>query len=1395
VPGNLPDEPFTDGGGTGKFKCVGFASVETGAHPNPLQAKIATLTVFDAKRRPLAKSVVQRGSGFTGLDCGALVRVALAQPALRARVTLVCFAAPATVRALRGDGTLASTATTHTHGQAEMLTLAGPHIAALEIVAPSDETWLTDLCVSAEVAGAAATAAEGAAVELVHTATAATGTSIDGRSLTCYRYRVQLGAPHQLVEVGAQVPAFLAIALREGKAVDSRHVANANGLQAAAFAWRGADEVLIYTGTRVSELTICVDPPQTPDDEEREWSSVPYLARGIQLPARAVNPALTSAGDESALANSRLIAGETLDPTAFADLADTRNTTASAGTASPMWFTTRVREKLTDPFIEMRPWPYALSLGVDATVRRALGFGYLDAGAGLTAGAHYDYRITGRFLRRDLQETLFAFHTIPSTTTLPATFHLDRVRVTTPAPTIVELYPPVPAAALRGTSRKGIAFSPKLALGFDLPVLRVVLELEPALMGTVGYSAKTSDFIPGLSGSVFTGTITSAQPVTLDFPEPIDTLELTGSGFLYGVRLPSPTPGDPTDVIDGTLVLLGAQYAATSPPAPPPALGTTNLQQPIVPVDPAVTAPQAPDALGFTLRWVPPALGAGATAPWPTDLGAVPPSDVAGFLLERRRVDTGGAFTTISTSTLPTVFFGNRGARSDPPQLYFGMDLLSVFPEVSQPVPPVDPWISVDDVLHSAANPAGPPPGSLHQYRVSSIDAIGRRSTATTVGSVVRLEKHIAPPAPTGPDGAPPAGTVRPAGVRARVLQASDPDLATDDRTLLGASTNAVVLEWGWTASERARDEYATEFRVYWQSLPPDLVSGTLHGPATLAGGVYEMSCTLDQAVAADEMKGRYFLAPTYPFKVAGHGAGTSITVQIESSVLHPEIVPSDAAISFSPAPTGADLRPAGWEERTAVVPITVSAPVPFVFRDRLTLNATHTRARVWVGVSSADAQSYIADELPATALNGGRPGNESSTAAVSVEARYLGRPTFVVPPPLPNVPEDVSPEPAGDTVAVTVDLPTHLPAVVIPAGHSVVVDRFSIGALVSALSRRSDGTIGVRFPDQTTASYTPANSADQTAMLAELATSEPARIENRFLMDALLRYPTQFEVLWQRALPVAVPFAAITDTLPSKADRWLYRVRLADQADHVSEGAAIVPRMIRVASTRTPGAPSVQMTNSTTDSLAVSARVRDAFDLKWLVLFTLAVPDPSPLDSRLRDSAKLLRIPNRRDLYPTDGLRLRLADGTLLSPAMAVDIHAAGTVSPPDVIVPATLTPGYGKRVSVWAVTMTRDGMPSRFTGPTTADTAPPPLVVPALTVTQASGTDTASWPLVTVAAEISLERSTDGGASWTRVSPWLPTTATTFVLRGSGPRRYRLVLRGTKGQPTATGSGVVPA
>ena len=167
------------------------------------------------------------------------------------------------------------------------------------------------------------------------------------------------------------------------------------------------------------------------------------------------------------------------------------------------------------------------------------------------------------------------------------------------------------------------------------------------------------------------------------------------------------------------------------------------------------------------------------------------------------------------------------------------------------------------------------------------------------------------------------------------------------------------------------------------------------------------------------------------------------------------------------------------------------------------------------------------------------------------------------VPAALPAVPEQASPEPMGNTVRVSLDLPALLPAITV-AGNVRVVHRLPASVLTTALSQaNSNGSFGVLFPDGTTASYTLANPADRAALMAEIASGEPVRVEGRFLVDLLSNNRAAFEPLWERLLPNPVAFAGVVDELPSKAERYLYHVRLADPAGHISAEWALLPRLV----------------------------------------------------------------------------------------------------------------------------------------------------------------------------------------------------------------------------------------
>ena len=69
---------------------------------------------------------------------------------------------------------------------------------------------------------------------------------------------------------------------------------------------------------------------------------------------------------------------------------------------------------------------------------------------------------------------------------------------------------------------------------------------------------------------------------------------------------------------------------------------------------------------------------------------------------------------------------------------------------------------------------------------------------------------------------------------------------------------------------------------------------------------------------------------------------------------------------------------------------------------------------------------------------------------------------------------------------------------------------------------------------------------------------------------------------------------------------------------------------------------------------------------------------------------------------------------------------------------------------------------------------------------MTRQDGADLAVWTEPAATVQVSLERSRDGGGTWERASPWLPSTVTQRSMPTPlEPRLYRLLLRGRRGAP----------
>jgi hypothetical protein len=276
--------------------------------------------------------------------------------------------------------------------------------------------------------------------------------------------------------------------------------------------------------------------------------------------------------------------------------------------------------------------------------------------------------------------------------------------------------------------------------------------------------------------------------------------------------------------------------------------------------------------------------------------------------------------------------------------------------------------------------------GTYHQYRIRAIDTVGRVSADWTLSNVLRLEKHVPPPLPAGPQPEPaliedPDGSAHfasPPGVKARVLVVKDPSLTANDLAILGSHKNAIVLDWGWRDSERQTDSLTTEFRVYYLHDSPVVIPGEITS-VTAAGQGWDLGFQTNRTLTDGECVGQWLSSNGYPFRIDSLTGGPPVVVHVEAARANPAVAPVVGPAFFGRPLSSDHQRPASWEARAAVIPLTAASSYRYVFYDLLNLSPDNPRESIWVGVSAADSQDYVPDELPAAVMNGGRPGNESS--------------------------------------------------------------------------------------------------------------------------------------------------------------------------------------------------------------------------------------------------------------------------------------------------------------------------------------------------------------------------------------------------------------------------------
>ena len=1388
-------------------ECARF--LQSGLYPNPYSNSGYQLEVYSQNGRKRKMNNVIQIERFTGLDTAAKVHIIPKSPVESLKLNFVHFSVSPEIELLDNRGKIIEKIQPDVkEGMEFSITLeAKTALKEVRLKSPKGKTILLAVCPIVKENDSntdeIATDKKAFLTDSVHDTAEFNSPSLMMRSTTslnpkniCRLYIVNFKRMNHLVRLKAGYGAYLLVAFSQNKAVHTELVPASTTPIGISLENKFIDKLHIYVQVELKYLLICVEEDESYEEEEKEWSSVPYLVKGLQLPLKFFNPSLSNNNDEDNLAQSRVIGAEVLDASAFRKMADFMNTTGKdPDHVSPMEFFTRTKERVNDPPIDIHSWPYGISTVLKPEWRRALGFGFLDKDSNLTSGSAYDYRISGYFRRRDIEEKLLSFRTIPDGLLLPRQFSMEEITITTNKGLKISHYPDIPSTALRKTARKGIKVEPvgfgsySLKLSLAEPVTDIVLELEPSTMNNFRYEAESSGFFSGMS-SLFADPVPEKERVHLSFPDPVSEIRFFGSALIYGFRLnPIPAGEDSNKVVKKSVILYHVIYQDSPKPVAPSFLGTTNLQQlPIVGDSELIVANPRND-MGFRLIWIPPLNGSIPAPIWPEDLDAFPPFDALGFHLERRRVDVSEAFIPIDGEKSDTLFMGSRQGSMDPQPVAFGVDILKLFPQVHPPKQPIEIFMEAQDVLFSSATKIGVP-GGLYQYRIFAVDVLGRKSATPTDGSVVRLEKRVAPPQPGAPN-IPANGDVGFAGVKVSVLQASDPELSSSDQALLGSSTNALVLDWGWSPKQRQMDPFAREFRVYWQSVVPDLIYGSFTGPPVPSGSYYDMPAELQQSVSANQYSGHYVRAGEFPFKIKSHTGGTNITIRLEKFAADPSRMPQQGDFVLSASLSGENVRPSKWQSRTEVIPITSQENYQYIFRDALTLSAANPKERIWVGVSTADDQYYISDELPSSALNGNRPGNESSIAVGYAQARYYGRPIFTVPPPLEDVPEISTNEPVNTSIDLELDLPVIYGIdLTVPAGHKIVLEQIPSAVLLNMIGTTPSDQIEANLPDGTSPTYTLANPVDHSNFVSQIKDGVPQAIEGKFIMNFLIRFKTELDELWTRVITTPVNYGTQKVILKADPERYFYQIRLVDAAGHISEAGAIMPGIVRTRSVRVPDAPALKAKSSNDDQIHLKIEFRDQFDLKWLILFAHESDIINPPDESTLKKAQFLRLPNRMDLYPDDGIRVRLRDGSILAPISSMLVSTA-TLEGDIRKIENDITLNLDKRVALWAVLMSRDGIASRTLGPVMVTTGPVLPVAPIPSSVRNGNRDDLNWLAPAISCSVRIERNIDG--SWQEVSPWLSDGSTSYSVKSPAvDRSYRLRLKANRGQEV-TGNALI--
>ena len=450
---------------------------------------------------------------------------------------------------------------------------------------------------------------------------------------------------------------------------------------------------------------------------------------------------------------------------------------------------------------------------------------------------------------------------------------------------------------------------------------------------------------------------------------------------------------------------------------------------------------------------------------------------------------------------------------------------------------------------------------------------VGRPSADWTESGDVTLEKHVPPPVPVGTrgrrgpygldsrDAGGAGGEGRPrADPDARHAQlaalAANPEL-TSQRAAIGAATsNVIELRWGWHDRQRRLDPHAREFRVY---VAPPLNRVTGENPRRHpARAGHLLARRPADAPGRAPRGGRDVRArPVSVLRPVAQADSDRFDVEARAEDAPPP-APGPVTLSLRRAP--GMTRPSAWRERVEVQPITAATTYRALIVDELTLRPNDPKDTIWVGVSSADAQRYVLDSRASDPAP--RPGNESAVVPVACQGRYTERPVLAdIPliadvtsivmsrsPPAGSRPRDRS---DGRPRPHAADRRPARPARACRAPRVMSTYRLDDGGNLIARVVDREPSEPWQVPAALLATLHP---ADRTAIANGVAGRAP--LEDRHLCYLAAAHPYADRLFSPAA--AAGPLGPTAVQLPGNAERWVYRVRAADAAGNLSEGAAV---------------------------------------------------------------------------------------------------------------------------------------------------------------------------------------------------------------------------------------------